>query len=180
MMNYKKALAFIGIMVLIMALMAGCGPAEDEDVQTGGEVEGSTNAPIEDEQNTGLTDEEIADYIMENIEFDDQMNKIGTNVFYSLYNLDDTAVSKAVVYESTGATAEEVAVIEAVDAAGCETIITAINDRIQAQKESFEDYVPSELEKLDNPVIYEEDNTVILIVCNDNKAANNLLEDMNK
>lgn len=120
--------------------------------------------------------EDLSSYIVENTEFEDYMSKIDTEIFYSLFNLDEKIVSDAQLYSSTGATAEEVAVIKVTDG-NLENVLKACEDRIEAQKQGFENYVPEELEKLSNPLILNFGNTVIFVVCNDNDAVEKLIAD---
>lgn len=117
----------------------------------------------------------LSSYIVENTEFKDYISEVDKEIFFSLFNLDEQTVDDAVFYSSTGATAEEVAVIKAVDGKA-EDVAKACEGRIQAQKEGFENYVPEELEKLSKPVIMTYGNTVIYVVCDDSDAAEELIK----
>lgn len=116
----------------------------------------------------------LGSYIVENTEFKDYISEVDNEIFFSLFNLDEQTVDDAVFYSSTGATAEEVAVIKAADGKA-EDVVKACEGRIQAQKEGFENYVPEELEKLSRPVILTYGNTVIYVVCEDSNAAEKLI-----
>lgn len=117
----------------------------------------------------------LSSYIVENTEFKDYISEVDKEIFFSLFNLDEQTVDDAVFYSSTGATAEEVAVIKAVDGKS-QDVVKACEGRIQAQKEGFENYVPEELEKLSKPVILTYGNTVIYVVCDDSDAAEKLIK----
>ncbi|QAT43529.1 DUF4358 domain-containing protein [Aminipila luticellarii] len=153
------------VMVLAACvLLAGCG---------GGDVkEASGNEKVLEQADV----EALGAYLVKNTEFKDYMSEVDEQIFYSLYNLNDDLVEDAVLYSSTGATAEEVAVIEAEDGKA-EDVVKACEERIQAQKEGFENYVPAELDKLSRPVLKTYGNTVILMVCNDSDAAEKLIAD---
>ncbi|MHC1722653.1 MAG: DUF4358 domain-containing protein [Aminipila sp.] len=116
----------------------------------------------------------LGSYIVQNTEFKDYISEVDKEIFFSLFNLDEQIVDDAVLYSSTGATAEEVAVIKAADGKA-EEVVKACEGRIQAQKEGFENYVPGELEKLSKPVILTFGNTVIYVVCDDSDAAEKLI-----
>jgi PBP1b-binding outer membrane lipoprotein LpoB len=57
-----------------------------------------------------------ADRLAASVPFKDQMSPVDTAMALQLYGLDENTVSGSKVYESTGATAEEIAVFEAKDA----------------------------------------------------------------
>ncbi|QHI72819.1 DUF4358 domain-containing protein [Aminipila terrae] len=151
------------IMVLVIcAVFTGCNK--------GGSKETAGNEQILEQAKVS----DLGEYIVKNTQFKDYMSKVDNDIFFSLYNLNKDLVDDAVLYSSTGATAEEVAVIKAVDGK-TEDVVKACKDRIQAQKEGFENYVPEELDKLSKPVIKTFGNTVVLVVCNDSDAADKLL-----
>ncbi len=102
------------------------------------------------------------------------MSIVDEEIFFSLYDLDEIDVKEVTLYASTGATAEEVAVIKTKDGKA-EAVEKACRKRIEAQKQGFEDYVPKELEKLEKPVIMKAGNSVIMVVCDDREAAEKLL-----
>lgn len=119
--------------------------------------------------------EELGSYMMDNIEFKDYMSKVDNDIFSSLFNITEGMVENAVLYSSTGATAEEVAIIRATDG-NAETVVEACKNRVETQIQGFENYVPEELEKLSEPVIMTFGNTVIFVVCDDRDAVEKLID----
>jgi hypothetical protein len=97
-----------------------------------------------------------------------------------LYGFGDGVVRNMKVYESTGATAEEVAVFEAKDEASAQTVKKAAQDRIENQKEGFQDYQPKEMTKLKNPILVQSGKYVVLCVSNDNTAAQKAIDGIMK
>lgn len=152
------------LIMLIIACFVFTGCNNNESTQTLGNEQVLEQADVET----------LGSYLADNIEFKDYMSKVDNDIFFSLFNLDEQMVDDAVLYSSTGATAEEVAVIKAADGKA-EDVVKACEGRIQAQKEGFENYVPEELEKLSKPVILTFGNTVIYVVCDDSDAAEKLI-----
>lgn len=116
-----------------------------------------------------------ADRLIAGIKFDDQMSAVDEKTSKRLFSLDDGDAVESKVYESTGATAEEVAVFEAKDADAAGRIRDAAQARIEDQRDAFQDYQPKEMEKLKAPVLEVKGNYVFLCVSNDNAAAEKLI-----
>lgn len=160
-----RNLKLCAVMVLVICFVfVGCGN------------EGAKKAAGNDKVLEQADVDTLGAYLVKNTEFKDYMSKVDQEIFYSLYNLNGDVVKSAVLYSSTGATAEEVAVIKAADGKA-EDVVKACKERIQAQKDGFENYVPEELDKLSKPVLKSYGNTVILVVCNDSDAAGKLIAD---
>ena len=121
-----------------------------------------------------------ADRLMSAIHFTDQMSAIEEKTALKLYGLDQNSVSKLKVYESTGATAEEIAVFEAKDVEAAAKIGEAAQKRIENQREGFQDYQPQEMVKLKNPILETFGNYVVLCVSNDNTAAQKAIDGLKR
>ena len=100
---------------------------------------------------------EVADRLKNGITFVDQM-------------------SDRAVYIGTGATAEEIAVLDATSDEAAQRIYEALQKRVERQREDFEDYVPAELQKLEDPVLEKNGVQVVLCISDDNEAAQALLQ----
>ncbi len=79
-----------------------------------------------------------------------QMDLDSAGMFLNLSGLD---VVKASVYEGSGGTAEEIVVLECADEANAKKAEEVLKTRVSEQIESFTDYVPEELTKLNAAVI---------------------------
>ena len=121
----------------------------------------------------------LAEALIGGIAFDDQMEEAPDKAFYALYAADpsDESVAGFVLYTSTGATAEEVAVFEARDAESAPAVLEIARARIASQKAEFEDYAPNALAKLNDPVLMRAGRYIILCLSNDNAAAERIIED---
>lgn len=119
--------------------------------------------------------EKLASDLIQQVKFKDQMTEITPEVFEALYQIDKSEVAEAAVYTSTGATAEEVAVIKAASDDAVDDVKKAVLNRVEFQKSEFKDYVPAELDKLKNPVIQASGDYVILCISNDNSKAEDVI-----
>ena len=131
------------------------------------------------EKETGTKDISVSDLakeLSEQITFEDSMSIIEQDVVSYLYQFEDGVVADQAVYESTGATAEEIAVFKADSSKQVETITKAVDARIASQKQAFENYVPKELTKLEDPVIEVNGNYVVLCVSNDNTKSKEIID----
>jgi len=96
--------------------------------------------------------------------FSDVLEEVAQEVGLTLYGIDGADLTEGVFYLSGGATAEEFAILTAVDSAAAERTAQACRDRLDRQTEAMRDYQPGEAAKLKAAVIRTEGNTVILLV----------------
>jgi citrate synthase len=144
-----------GIAAVLLILMTGCSGsrnAKDVDVQT------------------------VADELINTITFQDQMSELNQDTALDIFGIAPDDVVKAAVYESTGATAEEVAAFESKDETAADRVKEKAEERIETQKAGFQDYVPAEMEKLKDPVLIQQGKYVILCVSDDNETAKKTID----
>lgn len=106
-----------------------------------------------------------------NVLEDDMVEKI-TGVKADLYN------SARIYVGAGGATAEEIAVFEAKDITAADNIKKAYEERIEAQKKAFENYVPGELVKLNDPLLTTAKNYVFVCISDDRSKAMEILSEL--
>ncbi|MCR5481902.1 MAG: DUF4358 domain-containing protein [Clostridia bacterium] len=167
--------------VLSASMLYGCGSSSNGEGTDKNGAQSEEKKSGDESKDEAVSDGEAADKtaadILSGLEFEDEMTKVSDDLFFGLFNLDEEKVCAVSVYESTGATAEEVVV--AVAAQGCEEdLLAAMKERVESQKESFRDYVPAELDKLADPVITKKGKFTILIVCGDSSKAEKILEEI--
>lgn len=149
----KKRFFVLGVAVILTACIAGCGKkAADVNAQ------------------------ELADALKSGITYDDDLSSIDLDTAQMIYNFGDANITEAVFYESTGATAEEIVVLKCAGDADAGTAEDALKARVEEQKESFTDYVPAELEKLNAAVIYRSGNCAVLSVSNEPDKARGIID----
>lgn len=120
----------------------GLSTADDKD---SGSTENSVN------QGDGADLGAVAEELLKNAGFVDELNQADAATVEKLYGI--SGAKEAVVYISSGATAEEIALFSFETEKEAEQAEELAKARIDEQKESFESYVPEEVKKLDNAVI---------------------------
>ncbi len=103
----------------------------------------------------------------------------GSNVEELLYTAyDGEAVSEYVVYaNASGSTAEEIAIFKAVDNDSAQTVKSMVETRVADQLNTFRDYNPNEITKLESPYIAVEGNYVVLVIAEDTSPAAKAFDD---
>ncbi len=120
--------------------------------------------------------DKIADEIVQQVKFTDQLSAINLKTVTKLYDLDSNSLVKAKVYESTGATAEEVAAFEAKDEKAAEAVRSAASRRVEDQKAAFQNYQPKEMAKLKTPLLVQKGKYVLLVVADDTAPAKDIAD----
>ena len=147
----RRIVPFAGILI-IMISVAGCGGA-------GADV----NA------------QELADALKSGITYKDDLSAIDLDTAKMFYSFGDTDIVEAVFYESSGATAEEIAVIKCGSEAEAGKAEDVLRTRVSEQIESYKDYVPEELNKLNAAVVYRKGNCAVLSVSDEPDKAREII-----
>lgn len=100
------------------------------------------------------------------VTFVDIMSDMDTNGICRIFALTETEVISAAGYVSTGATAEEIFVIEAAEGK-TEAVQQAIDAHMDYMIDGYSDYGPQEVPKLENAVIETHGNYIFLCVCDE-------------
>lgn len=135
----RRMLSFLFSLFLLLGL-AGCGSA------------GGT-----------LDMQALADELLKNGGFSDELWKIDDSMVQKLYNMDDYA--QALVYVGSGATAEELALFAFPTEEAAARGLEKANARLESQKEDYRTYLPREVPKLENAVAKQWGSYVIVCVC---------------
>ncbi len=123
---------------------------------------------------------EVSNRLLEEITYQDELSSIDLDTAAMIFNFSEVSITNGAVFESSGATAEEIVVLECATAKDADAAKAALEARIADQKESFTDYVPQELVKLDKAVIVENGNYAILSVSDEPDKAMEIIEDYKK
>jgi hypothetical protein len=130
---------------------------------------------------------ELAETMIREGSFDD--NQLGTmeeGAFLDLYFIENSElVSDFIVYSSSGASAEEVAVVQAADEEAVAEIESSIKKRLERMKEGVEnyreffgdDYVSGEMPKLNNAVLVMKGRYLIMCASKDNARIRGIIEE---
>lgn len=118
--------------------------------------------------------EKLSLQLVKGVEFKDELSLIDNSVIDKIYQLpEDTAFA---VYVGSGATAEEVSLFQCKDEATAKTMLEIATTHIKDQKESFADYIPEEVAKLESAIVLREGTTVIVCVTDDLANANGIID----
>lgn len=137
----------------------------------------SSNEPAGGNADVTLDPAALADSLHDGLTFQDQLTALEGDAAMGIYSLDNTTVTQLKVYVSTGATAEEIAVIETVGGDAVQTVQDAMEKRIEDQKAAFQNYQPKEMTKLENPLVETRGKYVILCLSDDNDAARAIIDE---
>lgn len=150
----KKKIAAI-MFLIMLGTLAGCSKEKKED--------------------RVIDVHTMAQSLLNDITYEDQLTKVEGNMFQMIYGISQEDIEEYEAYVSTGATAEEIAVIKAKDEATAESMEEKLTDRVEAQKNSFANYIPKEVEKLEEAVVYQEGVYVVLSISNDDEKAEKII-----
>ena len=107
--------------------------------------------------------------------YDDILSQMPQDMAERFYDMDDGDVVRAILYYGTGATAEEICILQCKDEKTAEKAEENARTHIQNQKTSFENYVPSEIPKLDDAVVESSGVYVIVVVSKDASTAQSII-----
>lgn len=108
------------------------------------------------------------------ISYDNELSELSEDDITNYVTVEDGV--KGVMYMSSGSTAEEVAVFTAPDEATASTMKNNVQDFLNDQKTSFEDYIPEEAQRIDDAVLVVNGNYVILCVSGDSDKAQEIID----
>lgn len=148
-MKKKIMIGLIGTAVLMA--VTGCGKKEEKNIDV----------------------KTVANSLLNEIKYEDQLSEVSYDI---VYDMEDIDVTESAVYVSSGATAEEIAAIKCETREDATKVEKALKERVKEQKESFENYVPKELDKLSKAVIEKNGSIVVLSISNDDAKAKEIIE----
>ena len=119
--------------------------------------------------------ETAAQALLDSGAFSEALEALDADLISSLYGL-ESQPEAAAVYTSTGATAEEIAVLVFSTQEEADDARKALEARVSDQKDACEGYLPAELPKLEQAIVKESGSSVLLVVANDSQAAQAALD----
>lgn len=145
-------LKLVAICSMASVLLLGCGSSSPVSVDTAALTTSLTSDISYDNELSELSEDDITNYV----------------------TVEDGV--KGVMYMSSGSTAEEVAVFTAPDEATASTMKNNVQEFLNDQKTSFEDYIPEEAQRIDDAVLVVNGNYVILCVSGDSDKAQEIID----
>lgn len=176
--NRIKMLAVLSVVTLTAStVLYGCGGS-------GGAKKASNTASTaassaKSSQAAAVDVTKVAARLLNEIKYDDKLaeaEKESIDVIYPGLPKDKIKAMKIYV-SSSGGTSEEIAAFEAGDEETAKEIETKLNERVEAQKTSFKNYVPEELKRLENALVIRKGNYVYLSVSGDPDKAKSIIEE---
>jgi len=120
--------------------------------------------------------EDVASALLDGGIFAEKLENIDADIAQMLYTYDPELAEDVLFYMSSGATGDELALIKAKDESSAEKIKESLTARVEYQKASFADYIPSEVSKFDHADIRMLGKTLVLCVSTDHDAAAKILD----
>ena len=126
-------------------------------------------------ENIQINIEELSEEIFKSESFEDELIKVDSEMVMNNYGFTNEEIKQLISYQGSGATSEEILVLEANDKSKLNNIKEKINVRLAERKEVFESYLPKEVYKIDNNILSIKGNYVILCVSNDSNKVNDTI-----
>ena len=163
-LNMNKKVLIIGIIILIVVIVIGGYlflNKQDENIQ--------------------INNEELATQISQSGSFEDSIAKVDNEIVMEAYGFSNEEINEIVSYQGSGATSEELVILQATDKSQLNSIKDKISNRLTERKEAFESYLPEEVFKIDDHLLDIKGNYVILCISNDSskveEVINNYIKD---
>ena len=164
----KKLLLFVSMMILSLALVA-CGGEEK------GNEEGS-----KDSKNISGSATAIAEKIVNDGKFNDEVVTIDADMAGQKLDIDMANVEESVCYWGTGDSANMVYVAVFKEASQAEAAKEKLEVYLDELKTANESYDPEEVDKIDNAIVEINGKYAILVISDDNDAAQKNIDSFKK
>ena len=142
----KKTISLLLALCCLFAVLTGCGSSK------------KTMEP-----------RAFVDDVLTNANFTDSLSQLDDAVIPQYYGVDSADYKSALVYCGTAATAEQI--VEAVDAAAAQRLLTALQTCVADRSEAYKSYGPAAAMSLENAPVKTIGNYVIAVVCADSDSA---------
>lgn len=120
----------------------------------------------------------FAKQVIETVSYDDDMVALSETVLPDYYDLSFEGFEKAVVYASgSGATANELAIIQVKDADALGRAKEAVERRKANLTANYQDYIPAEIARIDGAIVVEEGRYLLFSISESNDTIEKLFRD---
>lgn len=107
--------------------------------------------------------------------FEDDLSIIDEDSIIKKYNFNKEDLKNIISYVGTGATVEEILIIEVSDKNKINEFKKIIETKIEELKINFQSYLPKEVFKLENCNLITKDNYIILCISNNEEKAKEII-----
>ena len=112
--------------------------------------------------------------LLTKVTYDTELSDLGEAG--ALYLPDLPADAKVQMYAGSGYYADKVAMITLADASDAEAAMKSVKDHVAQLRTQFQSYIPEEVPKIDNALIWQQDNVVILCITGDYRNAQSIID----
>lgn len=119
--------------------------------------------------------EELSKQIVESGVFSDELAKIDNQIVMTDYSFTSEEIKGIVSYQGSGATSEELVVLEVNNKSFLNSVKNKIDTRLNERKGAFESYLPEEVFKIDNNLLEVKGNYLIMCISNDSNKVNEVI-----
>ena len=118
-------------------------------------------------ENIQIDIEELGTKIVESGAFEDELAKVDSSMIMQDYSFSTDEIKEIVSYQGSGATSEEIVILQVNSKEQLNSVKEKINTRIEERKQAFENYLPEEVFKIDNNLLETRGTYVIFCISND-------------
>lgn len=169
-----KKIVYLSLACAMLFAFTGCKEEEKQVYEVSKNI--GEQAETEKAEEKAVDVSNIAASLNSDIEYTDTLTEVDLDTAKMFLNLTDVEVEEAYIYESSGATAEEIVVFKCKDSDSASKAKTAFEQRVEEQTENFTDYVPEEVPKLKDAVIITSKDIAVLSVSGDSGKAKDIIE----
>lgn len=127
------------------------------------------------DKNVNIDMQKLAEELNNEKIFEDNLSQIDRDTIIKRYNFNSEKIKNINSYVGTGATAEEILIIELVDKKDRNETEKIIETKLEERKADFQTYLPEEVFKLENYNLESKGNYIILCVSNDYDKAKEII-----
>lgn len=184
----KYVITAAAVTVLSAMLLTSCSDEQPTvpvnataETTSAAALDNSENADAQDTPAAPVSDASAADItaaVTAEIEIPSAVEKTADNIG-AFYDVDVSAVEDmSVLICGSGAYPDELAVFKFTDAEAAKAGAEAVQKRLDSQTETYADYTPDEMYKLEDAFVIIKDNWVAMAACSDNSRAKEIIESM--
>lgn len=126
-------------------------------------------------ENIQIDIEELGTKIVESGAFEDELAKVDSSMIMQDYSFSTDEIKEIVSYQGSGATSEEIVILQVNSKEQLNSVKEKINTRIEERKQAFENYLPEEVFKIDNNLLETRGSYVIFCISNDSNKVEEVI-----
>ncbi len=159
-----KKIKIIAVLIAASSMLTGCVNIDTSSDSSSGS--GSSEGKSVSEKTAELLD---------TVEFP-EMVEVKSDKLSVYYDIDEDDLKEFSAYVcGSGAMPDEFGIFVANDADDASDIKEDLEERIESQRSTYEDYTPAEMYKIEDSFVEVSGNTVIYAICADNSTAKDIL-----